>query len=386
MVSDLACRDIIHVAHHAAGDPALWDEVVAGLAEQLKASAVAFVDYNATVGHGDIAHATGIPPNFRRLYAARFSTQNVWLDPRRDFSAGDIFTGAELVPNWELARTTFYRDWLRPQRLHHCLVAILCQDGGLVRGLIALRPLGRSPFDAADKRSLGALLPELRCAYELGTRFAASHSRADMMREVMQALPQAIFLVDRDGYPSFANRAAERLLAQGDGLAIVSGMLSAGAQTRELRHLVHAAVAGCGERPQAEGQVLPEKQMLLGRPSGAPPLIVRIKALSPSSIDESGRSSAAVLVLVQPIDSLDAIRHLSGYYRMTPAEARLAALILKGRSLLAAASELRISKNTARTHMKRIYLKTETHRQVDLVRLLTSAAPPPDDALPRQWP
>jgi DNA-binding CsgD family transcriptional regulator len=62
---------------------------------------------------------------------------------------------------------------------------------------------------------------------------------------------------------------------------------------------------------------------------------------------------------------------------MTPAEARLTTLIVSGHSLLAAATELHITKNTARTHMKRIYVKTETHRQVDLVRLLANSAAPP---------
>jgi len=57
-------------------------------------------------------------------------------------------------------------------------------------------------------------------------------------------------------------------------------------------------------------------------------------------------------------------------FRLTPAEARLAGLIANGRSLMVAATELHITKNTARTHMKRIYAKTETHRQVDLVRLI----------------
>ena len=62
---------------------------------------------------------------------------------------------------------------------------------------------------------------------------------------------------------------------------------------------------------------------------------------------------------------------------MTPAEARLAALICGGHSLLTAAAELRITKNTARTPLQRIDAKTESHRQVDLVRLLASNRIPP---------
>ncbi len=142
-------------------------------------------------------------------------------------------------------------------------------------------------------------------------------------------------------------------------------------ERRQLAQLLQGA-AGCGaERPSVG------TEMLLSRPSGAPPLIVRIAPVAHSLIDDAGRASAVALVFARQIDSVDVVHRLCGYYHMTPAEARLASLILKGHSLLAAASELHITKNTARTHMKRIYLKTATHRQVDLVRLLASADLPP---------
>ena len=375
MASDLACGDIIHVAHHAAGDPSLWEEVASRLSGELHAAAVAFIDHNRALGQGDIAHAAGIPRQFRCLYRQRFGSKNAWLNAWRDCDAGQCVTGAELVANWELARTAFYRDWLRPQNLHHAILAALCRRDSKVSCLLALRPLDREPFGAADKRRLGALLPELRCAYELGFRFAASRSRAEIMRDALEALPEAIFVVERDGYAAFANRAAEALLGQRDGLTITLGLLTAGScqETRELRQRLQVMANGGTDRPAAG------EEMLLSRPSGAPPLIVRLVPLAHMAVDESGRSNAVVLVFVCQIDSLEAAQRLCGYYRMTPSEARLAALILKGHSLLAAASELRITKNTARTHMKRIYLKTSTHRQADLIRLLASGDPPLDD-------
>lgn len=57
-------------------------------------------------------------------------------------------------------------------------------------------------------------------------------------------------------------------------------------------------------------------------------------------------------------------------YGLTPAEERLALLILQGLRLAEAEAVLGIRHSTARTHMKRIYAKTGTRRQVELVRLL----------------
>lgn len=59
---------------------------------------------------------------------------------------------------------------------------------------------------------------------------------------------------------------------------------------------------------------------------------------------------------------------------LTPAEARLATLMLKPMSLQETARHLGISLETARTHLKALFAKTQTNRQAELVlRLLATA-------------
>jgi DNA-binding CsgD family transcriptional regulator len=59
-------------------------------------------------------------------------------------------------------------------------------------------------------------------------------------------------------------------------------------------------------------------------------------------------------------------------YSLTAAEARFALEILAGDGIQAAADRLGISKATARTHLSRIFAKTGTRRQAELVRMLIS--------------
>ena len=59
-------------------------------------------------------------------------------------------------------------------------------------------------------------------------------------------------------------------------------------------------------------------------------------------------------------------------FGMTPAEAGFAVEILNGDGIQAAADRLSISKATARTHLSRIFDKTGTRRQAELVRVLLS--------------
>jgi DNA-binding CsgD family transcriptional regulator len=191
--------------------------------------------------------------------------------------------------------------------------------------------------------------------------------------DLMGALPEAIFVVDAEGRPLLLNRAAERLLARNHSLKLVHGILAAASdkESGELRRLV-AAAADCNEAADER-----EDEIAISGSPGHPPLVLRIVPIRHSAVDRAGRRKPVAAVFTRPIESTKTARHLCEFYHMTPAEARLTALIVSGRSLVAAATELHITKNTARTHMKRIYVKTETHRQVDLVRLLGNSAAPP---------
>ena len=80
----------------------------------------------------------------------------------------------------------------------------------------------------------------------------------------------------------------------------------------------------------------------------------------------------AALVLVQglAIASVHAHQLLQHLYRLTPAEARLAVLILDGQSPSRVASALQLSVTTVRTQLSAVLKKTGAQRQSDLVRRL----------------
>jgi DNA-binding CsgD family transcriptional regulator len=189
---------------------------------------------------------------------------------------------------------------------------------------------------------------------------------------VMRTLPEAVFVIDGKRRPVLLNPAAERLLAQSAGLVLVHGVLAtdSDAGTSELRRLV-AAATGCVDEHAGERN----NEIAISAPSGHPHLVLRIAPILGSHTDSSGRPRPLAAVFAHQAAPTQSARHLSEFYRLTPAETRLTTLIVGGCSLLAASTELHISKNTARTHMKRIYMKTETHSQVDLVRLCAGQFP-----------
>lgn len=67
------------------------------------------------------------------------------------------------------------------------------------------------------------------------------------------------------------------------------------------------------------------------------------------------------------IRSADPLR-LQTEFKLTPAQARLAALLHDGASVKQAADQLGITEGSARQYLRRIFAKTGTNRQIDLIR------------------
>jgi DNA-binding CsgD family transcriptional regulator len=101
------------------------------------------------------------------------------------------------------------------------------------------------------------------------------------------------------------------------------------------------------------------------------PIIAKVLAV-PEAARKLFLGARAILELVkiEPSARSDAAL-LSETFGLTSAEAMLAATLSNGTSLNAAADELNISRLTARSQLKAVFAKTDTHRQSQLVALVS---------------
>jgi DNA-binding CsgD family transcriptional regulator len=176
---------------------------------------------------------------------------------------------------------------------------------------------------------------------------------------VLDLMRIAVVLVQGDGKVILSNRAADAVLACGDGLTLSAGRLRArdGAVARQLARLLSDG--------QTEGRL--DGVVSVPRQSG-PPLAVLVVPLG-------GRqpvSTRAVFLCdrsrgLEPSDQL----HVE-LYGLTHAEARVARLVVQGLRPRQAALELGVGVATVRAHLKQVFAKTETRSQSDLVRVLLS--------------
>ena len=114
--------------------------------------------------------------------------------------------------------------------------------------------------------------------------------------------------------------------------------------------------------------------MAVSRPSMKRPYSLLVVPLPRENFALSHRRAAVAVFISDPEQEAETIDQLlSRIYGLTPAEARLASLLMQGKSLEQSGEALQITSNTARSSLKSIFGKTQTNRQSELVRLLLNS-------------
>jgi DNA-binding CsgD family transcriptional regulator len=79
----------------------------------------------------------------------------------------------------------------------------------------------------------------------------------------------------------------------------------------------------------------------------------------------------ALVLILEPGKNLSTLQLLGSLFDLSPAELRVAAALLAGKSPEHYAHEAQVSLNTVRTQLKSLFRKTGTSRQSELVALLS---------------
>jgi DNA-binding CsgD family transcriptional regulator len=190
-------------------------------------------------------------------------------------------------------------------------------------------------------------------------------------RDVLAALTYGLemvrcgaLLATEQGNVQLANRTARAILQKKDGIALFDSSVVAErpSDTRLLRIALQNAIRN-PERGEPE-----QSPLALQRRFSANALIVRVMPGPGLDCWESSGQRTALLKIYDQEPNLGVDeKALVSIYGLTRGEAALAAKVVQGKSIEAAADELCISPHTARTHLKRIFMKTDTHRQPELV-------------------
>jgi DNA-binding CsgD family transcriptional regulator len=362
MISERRFSEVLAQIYEAAGDFSRWPEALRGIASAYNAPTVVF---GAVGSNNQLLWqiAPGVDSEYHESYAAYYHRINPIIPIALPSKVGAVLTDEMMLEKRKFARTEFFNDFLMPLDAGSMLGATVVSEEGLYCAIAVQR---RTAFGERDIMFQRRLAPHLARAVQLNARLSALERGSAASADALDRLSQGAIVVDANAHVLFANQEAERLTGPFGCLRIEAGALEA--RSASLSSKLEALIAGCGEPHEEEaGGALPLPCDGDGRTISA--LVVPLRGEAPAFF-LSPRPVAMVFLsdLNRSPASFEA--QWRRRFGLTKAEAAFALEVVKCDGLQASADRLGVSLSTARTHLARIFEKTDTRRQAQLVRLL----------------
>ncbi|RWL83627.1 MAG: helix-turn-helix transcriptional regulator [Mesorhizobium sp.] len=354
-------------------NPEGWTGVMIRIAETMDAA-------YSTIALADIAGNHG-----------RFAARSPWdaeqmrvLQEDYDFDAipglkavvvGDVDTPVATLSHMseaELQQTPFFQNWAKPQGLREgCIIKFVHTPDRI--GLMGCTTRADRGIISVDEQRFMALLsPHLRRASLIGDLLDQARVTASLYRQALDHLAVPVVLTGANGAILHANGAAQRMLSAQGPILSRHGLLQA--QNPAVVLALQEAIAGAASADASLGS------RGIGLPisaPGQPPAVAYVLPLTEGTARAAFRPAcAAVFVSTTTSASPPPEAVLTTLFDLTPAEARVLLRIGSGGSAAKSALSLGIGENTLKTHLNRIFAKTNTKRQADLVKLISDMGAP----------
>lgn len=368
MSVDDSLRELLPVLYAAPLDPTRWQVFFDRLSQLTQISSGYLISSSPS---GNICLAAG-GANFDPAAITLYNTQFGANDPFRNAflmsPRTGVIDGEELVKKDELVKTEMWNELLLPYNLHHVtMLCGRCEDAS-IETLSLWRDSKQGPLSAPSLELLEALTPHVKTTLRLNSRLKIADSIGTLAEAALDSLEILAVLVDRTGKVQHMNLLADQRLPGNSGIAVRSGRLVASdaLEDVQLQALIQRATAKISRTIGAQSG----GAMKIHKPDLTADAIVSVLPASEWTTRDSLSRCAIVFIGAPATVPRTRGKLLIDLYRLTATESRLADCLLQGSDLRDAAEQLSITWATARFHLKRVFAKTGTRRQTELMRLM----------------
>ena len=380
--------------YDAALDPSRWTAVLQKTRDVVGGSAAAVFTKDARSRSLNVHYQCGgIDPRYQRLYIEKCEK----LDPS---ATGQVLSGqvlseqvlsehvvseqvqttqvlgsaGDLMAVDDFQQTCFYQESGRPRGPVDVATAVLDRTatGAILLGVF--RQSRNGLVDDDTRWRMRQIVPHIRRAMLIGKALELKTAEADAFAETLNGLSTGMFLVDQDGRIIHANASGRALLGEGAALCKASDRMrpTDPAAARALKDIVAAASRG-DHATGIKGIAVP----LTGR-DGEPYAahVLPLTAGRRRRVQAHYCAVAAVFIRKAEIETPSPPEVIAKHYQLTPTELRVLLAIVEIGGVRETSDALGVSESTVKTHLHRVFSKTSTSRQADLVKLVASFSSP----------
>jgi DNA-binding CsgD family transcriptional regulator len=373
MLSKCSHQDLVSAVYDGAADPAGWIRALQLIQRTLDLGNIVIASRDIPRHHISLLYSAGFDRSALDAYESVWGTKDPSARCLVRLPIGKAAATNFHYSDQAWSRIEYVREFSIPHGTFHQMGVGLHRNTSHFQCFGCARAGSSGPYSIAQARALELLAPHIQRALLLRQKLACLDEESTLMARVLDRIRAGIVMLDQDARIVFANKTAETLLSEGNAIGSSGGKillkhLYGGSQ---LHRLIHETIeTGTGNGNSAGGSTV-----LLDHMSGERILAEVIPFSSYRKTLDFTSSQVCSLVFLRRVadpagPSSDQLRI---QYGLTPAEARLAHALVDGHRPLEFAKTHGISKHTVRTQLRSVLAKTDTHRQVELVRLLTAA-------------
>lgn len=329
--------------YDAGFDPGLFPQLLQKVAREFGASS-AFIAWLDDERQSGFQAQVGNDPEWIAAYASTYAPHDILLPHLLKIDEGECDTVHALLQLPDVRSSIFFREYLEPQGIIDNLAATLVRRPGINAHLSLLRKAPAPPFTAADKAAMKALIPHLKRAVFIQARLIRDACVAQGYRQTVPELSGHILQLTKD----------RKIVEIDPELAALTGMRTGDTvRGSPFANAVLAAIV----------QGVPVAVEVTGGSGDRARLLCEARQVVRDRFSDivSG-ATASFTVHVANIDQPRQIAYaaMADLYRLTPMETRVLRDAVDHADLTRIGFRLGMAAATARTHLHRIYAKTET--------------------------
>lgn len=363
--------ELIGAIYDCSLDPQRWAATCEMIAQRCDSAAGGICMHDLKQTQNDQLYVFGYEPEFLQKLGTRYAESPM--------AAADVLSNlgevsALSMERFHLHDSCFYREVLQPHGVLDIMWFPALRTGGRMASLHASRSDKSLHYQQSDLALFKLLAPHVCRALAISDALDIQVMNSEVLKKTLDGLAAGVFLAARDGHVVYMNTAAERQVRSGTAMRLVDNRLS------PVYPAARAALTQAIQDSAREGADMHAMDHAIGIPDGTGGGYVA--TLLP--IADGRRAgvlapfAASVAVFMQdpvqpPLMPGEAFGRLHG---LTGGELRVLMALSQGLGGTEAAGMLGVGEPTIRTHLQRIYSKTGTSRQGDLLRLLHHSTPP----------
>lgn len=354
--------------YDAAIDPALWQAALASICSFVGGSSAALLWHDSATVSSQALHIFNDDPHYTKLYFEKYLPLNPMFPAATFMEEGLVHTSGDVLPQEELEKTRFYKEWIEPQGIVDA-VAVNLEKGVMRSSMINIRmDATNGPADAECLRRMALLVPHLQRAVSIGRLFDQSQSVQSALTETLDHIEASVFLVEQRGRIVFLNAPARTLLKEETLLREVNATLTAVLpEANRMLHEVFVAAENGDNSVGIRGVAVPLSTSPHDRWSAH---VLPLTSGNRQRTANIYSATAAVFVRQSLVERPSPLETLSKLHNLSASETRVVDAVMKSGSVKDMADVLGLSPATVKTHLQKIFQKTGVNRQSDLIKLI----------------